>query len=151
MKVETPFGTLADDTLPFEGERVLVETAPCGCKAFSDDTGVPCVLHDPNGLMFHIAFDLGGCRFSTKRATLAQARECIASMDAPQGYSSHSATIYEWRARAVDGKPYLHTIERYWFGELVDPSTAARAPLSPLLDSDDPDYDPDLYVAQVDA
>lgn len=116
----TPFGTEADGTTPFESAR------------------------------FHISFDLGGVRFTGERATMDEARAAVEAMDSPEGYSSHSATISEWRERAVDGKPYLSPVERYWFGKLVD-YKPRRERLSPLLDSDGPDYDPEAFLGLVDA
>ena len=131
-KILTPFGTEADGHTPFETEAL-------------------------SELRFHVSYDLGGVRFSGTFETETEARASIAAMDPPKGYSSHSATLSEWANRAVDGKLYLRRIARWWFGELVDEDAAkaARAPLPAcvpyMLDSDGPDYDPDLYVALLDA
>lgn len=141
----TPFDTLADGTTPFDqardtGAALVRGGAPVGATLLGT---------------FHVAFDLGGVRFNTTCDTLALAHEAIASMDGPAGYSSHSATISEWRARAVDGKPYLKPIYREWFGEPVVKDgkylSDGVATYQPLLDSDGPDYDPQAFIAAVEA
>lgn len=66
-----------------------------------------------------VSIDLGGLRYKVSADSLAEAEAVVDRMDAPEGYSSHSATIYQWRLRAVDHKDYLHTVARFHFGERV--------------------------------
>jgi hypothetical protein len=66
-----------------------------------------------------VAMDLGGLRFTKPADTLDEAEAIVARMDDSRGYSSHGATIYQWRLRAVDQREYLHTIARFHFGERV--------------------------------
>lgn len=63
---------------------------------------------------YHVVIDTGLGRYKLACATRALAEEYVErqSADPP-----NEAIIYEWRRRAVDGKPYLHRIARWWYGE----------------------------------
>lgn len=74
-------------------------------------------MNRPN---FQVSYDLGGVRGSSSHRWLDDAHEAVKRLNADtSGYSSHSVRLYQWRLRAVDGAPYLHTLGLWHFGTMV--------------------------------